>query len=117
MKDFTYKEYTEEENKIYHEAMDSIMECLENGLAFADACGRLKISDKRLEEFIIDDALKIMIVDIHYNKGIPLEEVSTMLRVPMDVVKKAHSEMLEDIEISAAQVYQSIHPDSPIGNA
>ena len=65
----------------------------------------------------MDDALKIMIADIHYKKGLPLEHVSTTLNVPIDAVMRAHGEMLEDIEISATQAYKSVHPDRPIGNA
>ena len=117
MENFTYKEYTEEESKVYNEAMDRIMEGLQSGLNFADACGSLNIEDKRLKEFIMDDALKIMIADIHYNKGLPLEQVSSVLNIPIDLVTRAHGEMLEDIEISTSQVYKAVHPDSPIGNA
>ena len=117
MENFTYKEYTEEESKVYNEAMDSIMEGLQSGLSFTDACGSLNIEDKMLKEFIMDDALKIMIADLHYNKGLPLEHVSSALNVPVEVVARAHGEMLEDVEISTTQGYKSVHPDSPIGNA
>ena len=117
MENFTYKEYTEEESKVYNEAMDSIMEGLQSGLSFADACVHLEIEDEKLKEFVMDDALKIMIADIHFNKGLPLEHVSSTLNVPIEAVKKAQREMLEDIEISTTQVYKSLHPDSPIGNA
>jgi len=117
MENFIYKEYTEEESRIYNEAMDSIMEGLQKGLSFAEACGCLDIEDEGLKEFIRDDALKIMIADIHYNKGLPLEHVSSRLNVPLDIVEKAHGEMLEDIEISSSQAYTSFHPDHPSGNA
>jgi hypothetical protein len=117
MENFIYKEYTEEESRIYNEAMDSIIEGLQNGLSFDDACQHVQIEDKRLKEFIMDDALKIMIADIHFNKGLSLEHISSVLNVPLDVVKRAQVEMLEDIEISTTEVYKSIHPDSPIGNA
>jgi hypothetical protein len=117
MENFTYKEYTEEESRIYNEAMDSIMEGLQSGLNFVDACESLNIEDKKLKEFIMDDALKIMIADIHYNKGLPLEHISGALNVPIDEVTRAHGEMLEDIEISTTQVYKAVHPDRPIGNA
>ena len=117
MEDFTYKEYTEEESRIYNEAMDSVMDGLQNGLSFAAACGRLEIEDETLKKFIMDDALKIMIADIHFKKGLSLEHVSGTLGVPIGMVKKAQGEMLEDIEISTTQVYKSLNPDSPVGNA
>jgi hypothetical protein len=117
MEKFIYKEYTEAENRIYNEAMDRIMEELQNGSSFADACGCVNVEDEGLREFIMDDALKIMIADIHFNKGLSLEHISSVLNIPLDMVERAQAEMLEDVEISTTEVYKSVHPDSPIGNA
>ena len=65
----------------------------------------------------MDNTMKIMIADIHYNKGLPLEHVSSVLNIPIDLVTRAHGEMLEDVEISTTQVYKAVHPESPIGHA
>jgi len=117
MEDFHYKEYTEEESRIYHDAMDRIMEALHNGMNFRDACGTADVGDEELKRFIEDDALKIMIADMHFKKGLSLEEVAGTLKVPVDVVSKANAEMLEDISISTAEVFKAANPDAPFGNA
>jgi hypothetical protein len=46
MEDFRYKEYTEEESRIYHDAMDRIMEALQSGINFHDACGTAVVGDE-----------------------------------------------------------------------
>jgi hypothetical protein len=117
MEDFTYKEYTEEETKIYHEAMDKIMEGLEEGLTFHESCSAVIVKDEQLKEFIRDDALKIMIADTHYTKGLSLQHLADTLQIPIDTIDKANAEMLEDVEISAAGMYRMNNPHGLAGTA
>jgi len=117
MEDFRYKEYSEEETKIYHDAMDRIMEALHNGMNFCDACGTADVGDEELKRFIEDDALKIMIADMHFKKGVSFEELADALKLPVDVISKAHAEMLEDISISTAEVFKATNPGAQFGNA
>lgn len=117
MEDFAYKEYTEGETKIYNEAMCKIMEALEKGLTFEEACGAAKVEDEQLRGFILDDALKVAIADMFYRKGFPLPEVAAALQVSIDRINKANAEMLEDVEISATEMYRMNNPNGPVGNA
>lgn len=117
MEDFRYKEYTEEESRIYHDAMDRIMEALQRGMSFYDACGAADVGDEELKRFIEDDALKIMIADMHYKKGVSLEETAGVLKVPVEIISKANAEMLEDLSISSSEVFKSANPDAQFGNA
>ena len=117
MENFTYKEYSEEETKIYYEAMDKIMAALSNGSKFDEACGSAVIEDAQLKEFIVDDALKISIADLVYKKGLSLEQVADTLQVPIDKVGKAHAEMLEDVEISVSEAYKMSNTSGPVGHA
>lgn len=117
MDDFRYKEYTEEENKIYNEAIDKIMKGLRNGLNFNEACSTAYIEDKELKGFIEDDALKIVIAEMHYVKDLSLQNIADTLEVSIDTINKANAEMLEDVEIMSTEIYKMNNPDSPIGNA
>lgn len=117
MEDFTYKEYTAEETRIYNEALPKIIAGIKSGLKFHDACETLNIADKKLKEFIMDDALKIIIAELHYTQGYSLQEVADTLSVPAETIQKANGEMLEDIEITSGEVYKLANPDASIGNA
>ncbi len=117
MEDFKYKEYSADESKIYDAAMAQIIEGLRNGLSFNDACSVVNVEDKELKEFIEDDALKIMIADLHYAKGLSLPEVASVLKVSIETINRANLEMLEDVGITSMEVYKQNNPDSPIGNA
>jgi hypothetical protein len=117
MENFQYKEYTEEESRIYNEAMENIMAALQKGLSFDEACAGLDITDSELKGFIVDDALKVLIADIHYAKNQPLMHIADTFKVSMDIINKANMEMMQDVEIAASEVYMSKHPDGHIGNA
>jgi hypothetical protein len=117
MAEVKYKEYSPEEDKIYNESISRIREGMKNGLPFGEACQSINVADEELKEFILDDALKIMIAELHYGKSMPLEEVSKFLNVPMARLSKASLEMIEDAGIAAAEKYRKEAPMGPAGNA
>lgn len=117
MEDFRYKEYTEEESRIYYDAMGKIMEGLTNGMSFNQACSAVLVQDEQLRAFIEDDALKIVIADLHYNKGISIEKVAENLQLQIEVLRRANAEMLEDIEATSIEIYKAQNPGSQAGNA
>ncbi|BCB95799.1 hypothetical protein JZK55_07210 [Dissulfurispira thermophila] len=116
MADFVYKEYSEEEDRIYNEAIAKIREAIKNGLNFNEACSIINV-DNELKKFIVDDALKIMIAEMHYANGMSLKQVADALKIPIRAVDIANMEMLEDVGITAAEIYRKSNPGSPMGNA
>jgi hypothetical protein len=117
MEDFRYKEYTEEESAVYNKVMDEIMSALKNGQKFNEVCNAIHVEDKELKSYIEDDALKIIIADMHFTKGLSLEDVSDALDVSIDTVNKATAEMMEDIEKTTTEIFMMNNTDSPTGNA
>lgn len=116
MDDIRYKEYTPEESAIYEKAMAKIRKALGDGMSFAEACALAEVKDGELKAFIVDDALKIVIGEMHYGKGASLQQVAETLKVPLRLVNKASMEMLEDAGIAAAQAYRT-GMSGPVGNA
>jgi hypothetical protein len=115
--EFKYKEYSSEEDKIYESAISKIKEAIRNGFNFNEACSIVNVSDPALKRFIVDDALKIMIAEMHYEKNMPLPVVADRLKVPLKAVNIANMEMLEDTGIAAAEMFKKSSPVAPIGNA
>ncbi len=117
MEHFQYKKYTEEENRIYNESMDVIMRGLKDGLSFHEACSSVEVRDEELKNFILDDALKIMIADMHYIKSLSLQQVADALQLPFAKIEKANAEMLEDISITNEEVFKLKNRGTQYGNA
>ena len=117
MKEFSYKEYSEEEDDVYQEVLPRILESLKEGCSFYKACDDVQIEDKELKAFIVDDALKILIAELHYKQGCPLHDIAGQLEVPEDVINKANREMIQDVSLTASEVFRLENPDTQFGNA
>ncbi len=117
MEEFRYKEYTEEESRRYEQALQKILDGLRSGLPFREACDAVHHDDEALRAFVEDDALKIMIAEMHYNGGQSLEEVARKLGVAVDTLARANREMLQDVEAASVDVFRAHHPGSHSGSA
>jgi hypothetical protein len=105
--DMEYKQFTEEEDRIYRKSIEVVRSNIGNGIKFDLACEFISVDDVELKRLIIDDVLKIEIAELHYGKRIPLVEVSKKLGVAMDRLLKANSEMMEDVINTAGEVRDS----------
>lgn len=117
MGEFFYKEYTEEENDVYQEVLPKILEDVKEGCSFYKACDNVTVEDKKLKAFIVDDALKILIAELHYKQGCPLHDIAGQLEVPEDVIDRANREMIQDVSLTASEVFRLENPDTQFGNA
>lgn len=100
--DTHYKNFSEEESRIYKENIEMIRSNIRTGVKFDLACEFIAVDDKELKDMIIDDALKVEIAELHYGKRIPLRDVSKKLGLGMERLLKANNEMMEDI-VNTAQ--------------
>lgn len=116
MPNFRFKEYTPEEDKIYEESIYKIKQGLKNGLDFKESCSMINVDDPVLKRFIIDDALKIMIADMHYQNKLTLQQVADLLNVPLKTVNIANMEMLEEAGLASAEEYKKANPEDLFGN-
>jgi hypothetical protein len=89
----------------YEKAIAKIREGLEKGLDFDSACAAIEAGDEKLKKHIIDDMLKVLIAEEHYNKNIPLDKLSDLLKVPVDRLETAKREMIEDVKESSIKAF------------
>ncbi|MCX8070491.1 MAG: hypothetical protein N2738_08310 [Thermodesulfovibrionales bacterium] len=112
-----YKDYSEQENKIYLETMEKVREILNNGKSLEEAFISFTDIDEELKALIYDDALKIVIAERHFSKGITIEEIAESLKVPVVDIYRAISEMLEDVGHTSAEYYKQVSSQKNVGNA
>lgn len=117
MDNYIYKQYSEEESRIYNNAISKILNDLSNGIKFKDACDSVIIEDEELKEYVMDDVIKIVIAELHYMNKIPLKKIADFLELPIETIIKANKEMIEDLSNSSIDLHRIYNPDTPIGNA
>lgn len=103
-----------ETDKAYEKAIFQIREGLLKGLDFDTACAAVEVDNVELKKHIIDDMLKVIIAEEHYNKNIPLDKLSAALKISVDRLESAKLEMLEDVKKTSIKAfYKALKP----GNA
>jgi hypothetical protein len=96
-----------EEDRLYDESVRRIMNAvLKQTLSFGQAVKLIDVSEEGLKAAIIDDALKVLIAELHFNGGKTLKELCPILKLPLKTLEKAKAEMLSDVEEAAIEVYK-----------
>lgn len=112
-----YKEYSEQEDKIYEEAIAKARENIKNGMGLEDAFQGIEIEDEELRGYIMDDALKIAIAEMYFGQGMSIEDLSHRLNVSVTKLHTAIREMLEDIGHSSVELLKMTYGEGGFGNA
>ncbi|GAB4390915.1 MAG: hypothetical protein Kow0025_26200 [Thermodesulfovibrionales bacterium] len=100
--------YYDDEDKFYEESVGRIREAVaEKGSPFEEAVAALGIGDEKLRSAIEDDALKVLIAELHFMGKKPLEDLARSFRLPAKRLKKAREEMVADIKQAAIDAYKS----------
>ncbi len=105
MPEFSFKEYTPEESKIYEEAINAFKQAIAAGKTLRQAYESYEIQDKELGKIIQADFLKIIIAERHFEKHQPLEEIAKSLDVSEDLIKNTLARMLQEVGITAANQF------------
>ena len=84
-------------DKQYRFEIKRLREGLAKGLGFEEATAAIEEKDEGLRHGIIEDALKVFIAEEHFSKKVPLEEMATRLKLPVERLESAKQIMLDEI--------------------
>jgi hypothetical protein len=110
MPEFTFKEFTPEENRVYVEAVKKFRDVITTGKTLRQAYESYAIADKELESLVRADFLKIMIAERHFSLHESLEDLAKTLDVSLDLIKDTHARMLQEVGVTAASQLDGIVP-------
>lgn len=110
-----YADLTTDEERIYEEAVMRIKEAVEKGMSFEEACHANAHKEARLRVAIEDDALKVLIAEMHFTKRMSTADVAKKLKLQIERIEKARAEMLKDVEQEAIDAYKA--SIGQVGNA
>lgn len=99
------KWYDTEEDKAFEEAIGRIKAAIKQGLSFEQSLSL--VEDAKLRQSVEDDALKVLIAEMHLIGKKSLHDLSVLLKVPVARLAGAKKEMLEDIEQTAIDAYKT----------
>lgn len=102
MPEFSFKEFTPEEGRIYEEAVNKFREAITSGKTLRQAYESYPIADQELVGLVQADFLKIMIAERHFALHESLEDLARILGVSLNLIKDTHARMLQEVGVTAA---------------
>ncbi len=105
MPEFSFKEFSPGESRIYDEAMKKYRKAIEGGKTLKQAYEGYSIADQELRSLIQADFLKILIAERHFAQRQSLEKVARDLDVSLNLVMDTHARMLQEVGVSAANQF------------
>jgi hypothetical protein len=115
--EFSFKEFTPEESRIYDEAIAAFREARAAGKKLKEAYATYTIADPNLRSVIQADFLKIVIAENHFGRRQSLGELAVSLDVPLDLLKGTLARMLQEVGTTAAEQFGSefgsLAPETP----
>lgn len=95
---FDLNDYTNKAtSKIYDIAVKTIRKEIARGKTFNEAILSLTAINDALRTIIIDDFLKNLIVDQHFNKGRGLDDLALILDLPYEKIEICRDKIVEEL--------------------
>jgi len=104
-----YDDLPDDDAKAYEESVNRIKKGVEQDMTFEQAASLVVIKDEMVRASVIDDALKLLIAEMHFVARKSMDDVAKKLRLSRDVVMKARQEMLDSVEDAAIEAYKKEH--------
>jgi transcription initiation factor TFIIIB Brf1 subunit/transcription initiation factor TFIIB len=105
MPSFDFKEFTDEESRIYEEAIHKFHEAVAAGKTLRQTYDSYAIADKELEKLIQADFLKILIAERHFGQRQSLDDIAKALDISTNLIKETHARMLQEVGVTAASQF------------
>lgn len=99
LNDYTHKETS----KLYDVAIRTIRQQLSKGKTFNEAIHSLQPIDNALRTIIIDDFLKNIIVDQHFNRGRGLDDLALILDVSYEKLTLCREKIVDELQLHTGE--------------
>ncbi len=96
-----------EEETIHSEAIKKLEKELAQGKTLDQACETLSRLEKPLKSVIIDDLLKIILAEYHFNKGRGLDDIALLLGITYEKIVEVKISMINELQYSFGADFQN----------
>lgn len=98
--------YSDEDNRLYDQAMAAIDQAMKNGLGWDKASKSLgMVADEEFRRVILDDYVKITLATRHFQNSENLKKIAKATGLPMDLLVRSKQEMIQEVEETSVQAY------------
>ncbi|MBF0632777.1 MAG: hypothetical protein HQL89_17595 [Magnetococcales bacterium] len=98
--------YSEEDNRIYDQAMAAIEKAIAAKTAWNKVVdGLTMVADEGFRNVILDDYVKITLATRHFQNSEGLKNIAKATGIPMDLLVRSKQEMIREVEEASVAAY------------
>lgn len=98
--------YSEEDNRLYDQAMAAITQAMADGQGWnkAKECATM-VNDTGFRAIILDDFVKITLATRHFQQEEGLKKIAKATGMPMELLLQAKQEMIREVKEASVAAY------------
>jgi hypothetical protein len=97
-----------DEDRLYEESVMRVKNAvLKQSMPFQKALELIDVADEAARRAIGDDALKVMIAELHFVGGKSVADLARSFKLSQKIVEQARKEMLQDVKQTAIDAYKA----------
>ncbi|MEO5330649.1 MAG: hypothetical protein H7839_01390 [Magnetococcus sp. YQC-5] len=99
-------DFSAEQDRIHEEAITFLREALAAGRTWSQASKALVVRDAKLKTVILDDYLKVLLAERHFQGGERLKGIAGELGLSMEVLLTLKESMIREVQESSQRAYR-----------
>lgn len=103
--------FSAKQDKIHAEALVFLRDALRRGKSWKSVTAQLDIKDAPFKAVILDDCLKIMLAERHFQGGEEMNTIALELQVPVALLAAIKEDMIREVKEASIQAYHLSQPE------
>ncbi|MBF0401326.1 MAG: hypothetical protein HQL90_11210 [Magnetococcales bacterium] len=103
--------FSADQEEIHGRAIDFLRKRLKKGVAWKKMVDDLTIQDAPFKAVILDDFLKILLAERHFQAGEEIKSIAQLLQVPVELLAAVKEDMIREVRDASIEVYHRSRPE------
>lgn len=103
--------FSAEQDKIHEKSLVFLRDALKRGEPWKTVTAQLDIKDPLFKTVILDDCLKILLAERHFQGGEEIHTIALELQVPVALLLAVKEDMIREVKEASIQAYHLSQPE------
>lgn len=103
--------FSDDQERVHAEAIAFLQKKIKKGEAWKKVVEDLHIQDATFKAIILDDFLKILLAERHFQAGEAIKSIARLLHVPVELLEAVKEDMIREVRDASIEVYHRSRPE------
>lgn len=103
--------FSSDQERVHAESIAFLQKKVKKGVAWKKMVEDLPVQDAGFKAVILDDFLKILLAERHFQAGEAIKSVARLLQVPVELLEAVKEDMIREVRDASIEVYHRSRPE------